>query len=239
MHDKADSSLRIEALITGYGKRQILHGVSIYVSPGEIVALIGHNGAGKSTLLRASFGLLPLWQGHLNIGGEIFRAPAPRQLLRAGVSYIPQGGRVFTHLSVRENLEIGGTIIQSKSHLNSEIERVLKLFPSLGPCLRQKAGTLSGGQKQILSLARSLLLSPRILLLDEPSLGLSPPLIANLFTYIRRISDDSMVAVLIVEQKVREVLKIADRVYALRSGVISYSGKSNTLDADLMRKVYL
>jgi branched-chain amino acid transport system ATP-binding protein len=231
--------LHVETLVTGYRKKTVLNGTTLCVIQGEIVALIGHNGAGKSTLLKTVFGLLPIWEGQVIIDGSPFNSLNPRELLHAGISYVPQGNRVFTNLSVQDNLEIGGTILSSKSQLNSEIERVLTLFPALKPHLRQPAGTLSGGQKQILALAIALLLSPRLLLLDEPSSGLAPAFVARLFSHIQQLCANSGTAVLLVEQKVREVLKIAHRVYILNNGAVSFSGHAHELnDEDRLREAF-
>jgi branched-chain amino acid transport system ATP-binding protein len=238
--DEPVRRLDVKALVTGYGKKQIVRSATLHVNPGEIVALIGHNGAGKSTLLKAIFGLLPAWEGHISIDGSTLRSPKPRQLLHAGVAYVPQGNRVFPDLTVRENLEMGGVTLPSKAELDTGIERVLNLFPNLKTRLRQKARTLSGGEKQMLALASMLMLSPRLLLLDEPSLGLAPPLTLRALDLIAQISHESNRSILIVEQKVREVLKIAQRVYVLRNGHVSFSGTSDLLlDEAKLREIYL
>jgi len=236
---EASQMLTVENLVTGYGKKQVLNGVSLEVSAGEIVALIGHNGAGKSTLLKAAFGLLPIWQGQVSLDGKALNAPNPREMLRAGVAYVPQGNRVFTDLTVRENLEVAGTTLPNKASRNEGIERGLGLFPALRPRLRQRAGTLSGGEKQLLALANALVVSPRLLLMDEPSLGLAPQHVAEALRHVQEINRDSTVTVLIVEQKVREVLKIAGRVYVLRTGRVSFHGPTRELDDAKLRDVYL
>jgi len=236
---EASQMLAVDNLVTGYGKKQVLNGVSLHVSAGEIVALIGHNGAGKSTLLKAAFGLLPVWQGQVSLDAKTLNSPNPREMRRAGVAYVPQGNRVFTDLTVRENLEVAGTTLPNKARRNEGIERALSLFPALGPRLRQRAGTLSGGEKQLLALANALVVAPRLLLMDEPSLGLAPQLVTEALRHVQEINRDSGVTVLIVEQKVREVLKIAGRVYVLRTGRVSFHGPTRELDDAKLRDVYL
>jgi branched-chain amino acid transport system ATP-binding protein len=232
--------LAVANLITGYGKKQIIDGVSLSVGAGEIVALIGHNGAGKSTLLKAIFGLIPIWSGEVHFNGALWPKPVPRALLRAGVAYVPQGNRVFNDLTVHENLEIGGVTLPNKQSLKNGMERVFALFPMLSDRLKQRAGTLSGGEKQMLSLANALILSPKMLLLDEPSLGLASPLASEALRRVKEISQNFGVTVLIVEQKVREVLKIAGRVVVLRTGRISFSGSARLLEDDTkLKSVFL
>jgi branched-chain amino acid transport system ATP-binding protein len=232
--------LDISNLIAGYGKKEVINGVSLSVVAGEIVALIGHNGAGKSTLLKAVFGLIPIWSGEMHLNGALWRQPAPRALLRAGVAYVPQGNRVFTDLTVYENLEIGGVTLPNKQSVKDGIERVFTLFPMLKNRLKQRAGTLSGGEKQMLSLANALVLAPKMLLLDEPSLGLASPLVSQALKRIKEINQDSGVTVLIVEQKVREVLKIADRAVVLRTGRVSFDGLASELsDEKKLKEVFL
>jgi ABC-type branched-subunit amino acid transport system ATPase component len=227
-------------LVAGYGKRKVINGASIKVAPGEIVALIGHNGAGKSTLLKAIFGLLPISSGEIFLNGESIQSANPQKLLRSSVAYVPQGNHVFTELTVRENLEMGGVTLPTKKLIFEGIDRALDIFPALKLCLRRPAGTLSGGEKQMLALGNALVLSPRLLLVDEPSLGLAPPLVSQVLQRIKASSVDSGTAVLIVEQKVRQVLTIANRVYVLRSGVVSFSGSAKELDDDAkLRDVYL
>lgn len=232
--------LRVEELITGYGKKQVVNGLSLTLAQGEVVALIGHNGAGKSTLLKAIFGLIPIWQGQVFLDGKPVAKPKPREWLRAGVAYVPQGNRVFTDLTVAENLEMGGITLPKKQQLKEGMERVFELFPALKDRLKQRAGTLSGGEKQMLALGNALIVSPRLLLLDEPSLGLAPLLISEALGRIKQISRDNGVTVLIVEQKVREVLKIADRVVVLRNGRVSFEGEAEALkDEAKLKEVYL
>ena len=232
--------LNVIGLVTGYEKKQVVKGASLDVASSEVVALIGHNGAGKSTLLKAIFGLLPTWSGEILLDGEFVQSLHPQKLLRSGVAYVPQGNRVFTDLTVRENLEMGGVTLPSKALLDEGVERALSFFPPLKLRLSRRAGTLSGGEKQMLALGNALVLSPRLLLLDEPSLGLAPPLVSQALKRIKEISVNSGAAVLIVEQKVREILKIANRVYVLRNGRVSFSGSAVDLnDNAKLREVYL
>lgn len=240
MDESQSRLLSVNDLVAGYGKREILKGVSLSLDRGEIVALIGHNGAGKSTLLQTIFGLLPIWEGRVVLDEQVIEVPNPRHLLHAGIAYVPQGNRVFADLTVRENLEMGGATAESKHLVSAGIERVVTLFPMLRSLMNQRAALLSGGQKQMLALGSGLVLAPRMLLLDEPSLGLAPPMVSRVLAQVKEISKVSGVAVLIVEQKVREVLKIAQRVYVLRNGIISFSGLSADLRDDAkLREVYL
>lgn len=240
MAKRSAKLLEVAGLATGYGKKQVVADVSVDVAAGEVVALIGHNGAGKSTLLKAIFGLLPTWSGSVSLDGTKLQSPTPRELLKLGVSYVPQGNRIFTDLSVRENLEMGAAAVLDRRRFRQQTERIFRLFPVLEPRLRQRAGTLSGGEKQMLALASALLLSPRLLLLDEPSLGLAPPLVSDALVLIRQVAENDNTAVLIVEQKVRAVLRIAQRVLVLRNGRVSYSGSPNSLkDTAKLRQAYL
>lgn len=201
MDEKIRPMLEVNSLVAGYGKKQVLNGLDVVVSYGEIVALIGHNGAGKSTFLKVVFGLLPAWEGRVVFDKKPLNLMKTHDLLRAGMAYIPQGNRVFTDLSVRENLEIAGVTLSSRERLKDGINRALELFPTLRARLHQRAGTLSGGEKQMLALANSFVLSPRMILLDEPSLGLSPWMVKEAFSQIEQLNCKNGVTVLIVEQK--------------------------------------
>lgn len=240
MAEVVDKVLAIRGLRTGYDRKVVVYDVSLDVSPGEIVAIIGHNGAGKSTVLKAIFGLLAVWDGEILINQTTQKGMSPRSLLRAGVVYLPQGNRVFPNLTVRENLELGANTIKNKVLVAQRVERSLGWFPSLRGRLDQWAGTLSGGERQILAIACALELNPRLLLLDEPSIGLAPRMVSSALEQIRQLAIEAQLGVLIVEQKVREVLIIADRVVVLRGGRITYSGPSAPLaDANKLREVYL
>lgn len=240
MDSRHPKLLEVHELCTGYGKKQVVNNVSLDAARGEIVALIGHNGAGKSTLLKAVFALLPVWKGTILMDGCPLKQADPRSMLRAGMAYVPQGNRVFPDLTVRENLRMGEVMLRKECKLNERVESVLRLFPALKERLRQRAATLSGGEKQMLALAMALVLSPRLLLLDEPSLGLAPPLISKAFGRLQQIARQDGITLLIVEQKVREILTIADRVYVLRNGRVSFTGKSEELsDETILKRVFL
>jgi len=232
--------LQVQNLVSGYGKKQVLGGVSLDVGVAEVVALIGHNGAGKSTLLKAICGLIPIWEGIVRLGGKVIEAPSPRVLLRQGVAYVPQGNRVFSDLTVKENLEIACVMLARRNEIDDAIGRTLDWFPLLRDLLKRRAGTLSGGEKQMLALGNGLMTMPKLLLLDEPSLGLAPPLVSGVLQRIKTISQEKGITFLIVEQKVREVLNIANRVYVLRCGSVSFTGPSSDLQDDIkLRDVYL
>ncbi len=240
LDDGQDTLLALRGAVTGYGRKRVVDGVSLDVGPGEVVALIGHNGAGKSTVLKAIFGLLPLWEGRIVIDAKPVDAPTPRALLAKGTAFVPQGNRVFTELSVRENLQLAAISVSDGTERERRTEHMFEVFPVLKERLQQRAGTLSGGEKQMLALANALVILPRLLLLDEPSLGLAPPLISATMERIKKLSTEKHVSVLIVEQKVREVLRIADQVYVLRNGAVSFHGAAAELsDDDRLRSVYL
>jgi len=232
--------LKVKELETGYDQKQVLYGVSLAVYEGEIVALIGPNGAGKSTILKAVSGLLKPWRGQIRFDGTVTNGSTPARNVRRGITFCPQGNRVFDELSVRENLEVGGCQL-SRRELRSRIAEVLELFPVLRERSRQSAGRLSGGEQQMLSFARALVPRPKLLMLDEPSLGLAPGLVKSLFLHVSEISRQTGTAILIVEQKVREVLAIADRVYLLRLGRIAFDGRAKDLqtDSDRLRDLFL
>jgi len=232
--------LEIKDLEAGYGKKQVVFGVSLNVAPGEIVALIGPNGAGKSTVLKAICGLLPVWKGEVVFDGAKLNGLSPAHRVGRGIMFAPQGNRVFQDLTVRENLEIGGIHVR-KHELQSRIEHVLELFPALKLRLKEDAGRLSGGEQQMLALARALITNPKLLLLDEPSLGLSPALVKMIFELIRRIAREEGVSILIVEQKVREVLQICNRVNSLKLGGMTYTGLPSELvgDSNKLRNLFL
>ena len=223
--------LQIRKLDTGYGKKQVLFGLSMEVRNGDVVALIGPNGAGKSTVLKAVCGLIPTWSGKICFDGTATNGSTPAQNVARGLTFAPQGNRVFTDLTVMENLEIGGFQLPRKE-LRRRIVQVVEMFPILKDRAKQDAGDLSGGEQQMLALARALVAKPKLLMLDEPSLGLSPNLVRNVFEKIAEINRDTGVSILIVEQKVREVLRICTRVYSLKLGRLAFDGTPEELRDD-------
>ena len=220
--------LEIRELDTGYGKKQVLFGLSMEVRKGDVVALIGPNGAGKSTVLKAVCGLIPTWSGTIRFNGTATNGSTPAQNVARGITFAPQGNRVFADLTVMENLEIGGFQLPRKE-LRPRIDQVIEMFPILRDRSKQDAGNLSGGEQQMLALARALIAKPKLLMLDEPSLGLSPNLVHSVFSKIVEISRDTGVSILIVEQKVREVLRVCKRVYSLRLGRLAFDGMPEEL----------
>jgi len=223
--------LQIRELDTGYGKKQVLFGLSMAVRNGEVVAIIGPNGAGKSTVLKAACGLIPTWRGKIYFDGTMTNGSTPAQNVARGLTFAPQGNRVFADLTVMENLEIGGFRLPRKE-LRGRIAQVIEMFPILKDRAKQDAGKLSGGERQMLALARTLITKPKLLMLDEPSLGLSPNLVRSVFEKIAEINRDTGVTILIVEQKVREVLRVCSRVYSLKLGRLAFDGEPRELQDD-------
>ena len=232
--------LKIKELETGYGKKQVLFGLSLEVREGEIVALIGPNGAGKSTVLKAVCGLIPAWKGEICFNGSVTNGSTPERNVARGITFAPQGNRVFADLTVMENLEIGGFQLP-RNELKNRIAQVYQMFPVLKERARQDAGKLSGGEQQMLALARALVAKPKLLMLDEPSLGLSPNLVGDVFEKIVEINRETGVSILVVEQKVREVLAISERVYSIKLGKIAFEGLPDELKEDKakLKKLFL
>jgi branched-chain amino acid transport system ATP-binding protein len=230
--------LQTVQLETGYGRKLVVDQVSVEVNPREIVAVIGRNGSGKSTLMKAIIGLLPVWHGHLLADGKDVSRLSPAARVRTGISYVGQGNHVFSELSVDENLSIGGYLIDSTSQLRLRKQSLYNLFPGLAQRRKQLAATLSGGERQSLALAMGLMPKPKILLLDEPSVGLSSELVRTCLGTIKNLSQESGVGVLIVEQKVREVLTIADRVYLLTLGKVGFHGSPMEM-SERLHELYL
>lgn len=232
--------LALAAADAGYGKKQVLFGIDLAVKTGKITAIIGPNGAGKSTVLKVSHGLLPLWNGSLDFDGMKLNGTSPAQRFRQGITFCPQGNRVFGEMTVRENLELGGTHLPKKE-VSERSAAILELFPQLPPRLKQTAGTLSGGEQQMVAIARALVSKPKLLMLDEPSLGLSPNVLTDVFEKIVEVNRSQGVTILIVEQKVRKVLAIAEHVYSLKLGKVAFSGPPSSLTSnpEVLKKLFL
>jgi ABC-type branched-subunit amino acid transport system ATPase component len=218
--------LEARDIVAGYGELDILHGVSISVQEGEMVAVIGPNGAGKSTLLKAMFGLLPLRGGTVLLKGAKVGGEQPDQMVRRGLGYVPQVDNVFPSLTIQENLEMGAFVRRNGVH--GRLNEVYSLFPDLASRKRDSAGKLSGGQRQMLALARALMLDPVVLLLDEPSAGLSPKMVGAIFERITAINEAGT-AVLLVEQNAREALSVCSRGYVLAMGTNRLEGDAHGL----------
>ena len=230
--------LDIRGLRSGYGRVQVLHGVDLQVGAGEIVALLGSNGAGKSTLNNTVCGLVPATGGTVHFDGRELTGAPCREVVRAGLIQVPEGRRIFPNLSVLENLELG-SFARARARRASNLERVFDIFPRLKERLAQKAGTMSGGEQQMLAIGRGLMAEPRLLILDEPSLGLSPLLVEEMFALIRRLHEQGL-AVLLVEQNVGQSLEIADRACVLENGSMRFQGlPADLLASDELRRAYL
>lgn len=229
--------LEADSIVTGYGEVDILHGVSIMVDKGEIVAVIGPNGAGKSTLMKAIFGLLKIRRGKIVLGGSEVTNLAPQHMVRRGVCYVPQSENVFPSLTIEENLEMGAFI--RSDGLKRKREEMYELFPPLAERPHLRAGKLSGGQRQMLALARALMLEPSLLLLDEPTASLSPRMVGDILAKIHNINRLG-VAILIVEQNAREALNLCHRGYVLVMGKNALEGTGQSLlDSEDVARLYL
>jgi branched-chain amino acid transport system ATP-binding protein len=231
--------LEIDNLVARYGRITALEGISLTVEEGEIVTLIGANGAGKTTTLRAISGLVRPASGAIRFAGRDISRLAPNEIVRAGISHSPEGRHVFPRMTVRENLELGAYTRTSKAEIAEDTARVLDIFPRLGERFEQKAGTMSGGEQQMLAIARAMMSRPRLLLLDEPSLGLSPKLVQTIFAVIRDINARGT-TILLIEQNARQALAVAARGYVLEVGTIVHSGPAADLAAsEAVRAAYL
>lgn len=231
--------INAEDLEVQYGGVHALAGVSVEVNDGEIVALMGPNGAGKSTVLKAIFGLAPLHKGSVAIHGRKV-LPEPGFMVREGISFVPQGRRVFKYLTVRENLEIGAYVLHDKKVTAERIAEVLEIFPMLKSKLRQKSGELSGGQQQMVAIARGLMTAPRLLILDEPSLGLSPKITREVFDKIEEINRVRKSAILVVEHNLKSLLPIVHKAYVLDKGRVAYTGSGDdVLRCGILEQVFL
>jgi branched-chain amino acid transport system ATP-binding protein len=231
--------LSIENVTSAYGRIEVLHGVTLHVDPGEIVTLIGANGAGKTTLMHAISGVQPIIGGAIKFDGQPIEHRPAHERVAIGISQVPEGRQVFAPLSVLDNLRLGAWTCRDADQ-ESTLARVCALFPMLAAILDVPAGALSGGQQQMLAISRALMLRPRLLLLDEPSFGLAPLLVKDIFRILAAINREERVAMLIVEQNANLALDLADRAYLLETGRVAIQGPSSVVRADeAVRRVYL
>ncbi len=233
-------ALHLENLDVSYGAIQALRGVDVTVNQGEIVTLIGANGAGKSTLLRAASGMARAKSGRVQFLGEDITRQSIASIVSRGLIHCPEGRRIFANMSVKENLELGAYLRNDKQGIADDYERALNYFPRLRERLAQSAGTLSGGEQQMLAIGRSLMSKPKLLMLDEPSLGLAPLLVQEIFRIIVTINAESGTSILLVEQNANQALAVAHRAYVLETGTITLSGNAADLKSNPdVQKAYL
>ena len=231
--------LKIQDLHVSYGAVRAIKGISLEVNDGELVSLIGANGAGKTTTLHTISGLIPAESGSIMLDDHDLRKTAPSKIIELGLAHVPEGRHVFARMSVEENLMMGAYIVRDKSKIKKQLDMVYSHFPRLAERSRQLAGTLSGGEQQMLAMGRALMTEPKMLLLDEPSMGLSPILVKEIFSIIKNLHANG-ITVLLVEQNAKMALSISDRAYVLETGLISMSGKAlDLLHDDKVRRAYL
>ena len=231
--------LTVKALESGYGKIKALFGIDLEIKPGEIVALIGANGAGKTTFLKTVSGLIPVANGTISFMGQTINNLPPEKIALMGISHVPEGRMVFTQRSVETNLQMGAFGRKDKKEIRRDMEKYYEMFPILGDRRKQKAGTLSGGEQQMLAMARGLMKRPKLLFLDEPSMGLAPLLVNQIFRIVKELNKTGL-SILLVEQNVKKALKITQRAYVIELGKIVHQGNSSELlNSDEIRKSYL
>jgi branched-chain amino acid transport system ATP-binding protein len=231
--------LDVANLCAGYGLTRVLHGISFAMAEGSITTLLGANGAGKTTTLRALCAMVKP-QGEVRFGGERIDAKATEDIVRLGLAHVPEGRGTFVHLSTEENLRLGAYVRNDKAAVEQDVERIYSYFPRLKERRRQQAGTLSGGEQQMLAVSRALMLRPRLLLLDEPSFGLAPLIVCELFDILRSINRRERVSILLVEQNAAMALDLADRAYVIETGRVVLAGSADEVKRnDAVRASYL
>lgn len=232
--------LEIKAIETYYGNIQALKGITISVNEGEIITLIGANGAGKSTTLMSISGVVPPKNGDILLNGESIVGKSPDAIVALGISQVPEGRRIFPQLTVRENLDLGALLRRDKEKIREDLDYVYELFPILKERRHQAGGTLSGGEQQMLAISRALMARPKLLLLDEPSLGLAPLLVQQIFRIIEQINRENRTTIFLVEQNANLALKIAHRGYVMETGRITLADEAaNLLQNEEVKKAYL
>ena len=231
--------LQVDGLSTGYGRTQVIWDLSLKVDEGEFVALVGANGAGKSTLLKTISGVMRPWQGTITFDGKRIDTMPPNDIVNLGLSHIPESRKLFTDMSIRENLEMGAYPRRSWKQRRETMDEVFELFPRLKERANQLARTLSGGEQQMLAMGRGLMSRPRMIIVDEPSNGLAPKVVTEVFEILQSMRKKGM-TILLVEQNVRQTLNIADRAYVLENGRLALEGACSMLrESDHVRKAYL
>ena len=231
--------LEVRDLCAGYGQTWVLNGVSFSLDKGGVTAILGANGAGKTTTLRALCGMIST-RGQVVLNGQPIQGKATERVVRLGVAHVPEGRGTFEQLTTEENLQLGAITRRDKLAVGEDMERMYGLFPKLAERRLQQAGTLSGGEQQMLAVARALMLRPRLLLLDEPSFGLAPRIVAELFHILAKMNRDEAVSMLLVEQNAGLALELADHAYLLETGRVVLSGPANEIrDDERIRKAYL
>lgn len=231
--------LKVENLHVSYGPIEAIHGVSFDIKEREIVSILGSNGAGKTTILKTISGILKPNSGVITFNGKVINGLDPSIIVKYGIIHVPEGRHIFPDLTVKENLILGGYFLNQKE-IKERLDYVFQVFPILKDRINQKAGSLSGGEQQMLAIGRGLMAKPKILLLDEPSLGLAPIIITNIFNTLYDLSKKEGLSVLLVEQNAKKALTISDRAYILMNGVIILSGESSELkDKEEVKRLYL
>lgn len=232
--------LKLESVTSGYGNILALKGISLEIDEGEIITLIGANGAGKSTTLMTISGVIPCRQGSITFKGDEIHKSAPEKLVRKGLCQVPEGRHIFPRLTVQENLDLGAFLRNDRDGIKEDLDYVYSLFPILAERRTQEGGTLSGGEQQMLALSRALMARPELLLLDEPSMGLAPLIIKQIFEIIQQINKDNNTTIFLVEQNANQALQIADRGYVIENGKITLSGNAEDLLVNEdVKKAYL
>ena len=239
MKQKQETLVQLRDISISFGGVHALSHVSVDLDEGEIIVLMGPNGAGKSTVLKSMFGIYTRDDGDILWHNQQVE-PVPYEMVTRGISYVPQGRQIFRSLTVRENLEMGGITLSNRSLLRERIAEVLKIFPDLTNKLNDRSGSLSGGQQQMLAIARGLITDPKVLLLDEPSLGLSPKLVKEVFAKIKEINNTRGTAIVIVEHNIKSILDIVDRAYLLDKGkLVTVDTPKNILESTLLEDVFM
>lgn len=228
---KGDVMLALRGVVAGYGGFDILHGIDLEVRKGEIVSIVGPNGSGKSTVFKAIYGLINIRLGEVVFEHHNVTSMSPQDLLRTGIAMVPQLSTIFPSMTVYENLELGMYLVRDKARIKTRIEEILSMFPRLAKRRTQYAGTLSGGERRALEIGRSLMLNPRMILMDEPSVGLSPILARDMFQQLRELREAG-ITFLLIEQNARSALELADRGYVIQRGLVSHTGTGLALLGD-------